>query len=227
MDLDGSIGVEFSDTRGCDLVPGLANVRWGQEELSREIRNLDWSRVIDCQALDSGQGNILRNLYTETLETNNEDVGGTHAAHGLVSQDIELSAVEGFVDVCGSNNRVVDLHSGRKIDLGKLGGLLKTKSGQLASHAKSRHAMSLLADNKEAASAIWKIRREQQLTAMVLLLSCRDSPSESLRFASAPELACDEILDMIIQHLGRARPHLDAADEVERELERGGLCEAG
>lgn len=54
---------------------------------------------------------------------------------------------------------------------------------------------------------------------MVLLLSCRDSPSESLRFASAPELACDEILDMVIQHLGRARPHLDAADEVERELE--------
>lgn len=54
---------------------------------------------------------------------------------------------------------------------------------------------------------------------MVLLLSCRDSPSESLRFASAPELACDEILDMVIQHLGRARPHLDAADGVEIELE--------
>lgn len=54
---------------------------------------------------------------------------------------------------------------------------------------------------------------------MVLLLSCCDSPSESLRFASAPELACDEILDIIIQHLGRARPHLDAVDEVERELE--------
>lgn len=60
---------------------------------------------------------------------------------------------------------------------------------------------------------------------MVLLFSCCDSPSESLRFASAPELACDEILDMVIQHLGRARPHLDAADEVERELE-GGFCAA-
>lgn len=87
--------------------------------------------------------------------------------------------------------------------------------------------MSLLAEDEEARSAMKTICREQKLTAMVLLLSCRDSPSESLRFASAPDLACDEILDMIIQHLGRARPHLDAADEVERELERGGLCDAG
>lgn len=85
MDLDGSIGVEFCDTRGCDFVPGLADVLGGQKELSREIRNLDWSRVVDCQALDTSQGNILRNLYTETLETNNEDVGGAHAAHGFVS----------------------------------------------------------------------------------------------------------------------------------------------
>lgn len=154
MNLDGSIGIKFCDTRGSDLVPGLANIRWSQKELSREIRNLDWSRIVDCQALDTGQGNILRNLYTETLETDNEDVGSTHAAHGLVSQDIELSAVERLIDVCGSDDRVVDLHSGRKIDLGKLGGLLKTHPGQLASHAKSRHAMSLLAENKEAASAM-------------------------------------------------------------------------
>jgi hypothetical protein len=125
VDLDGSIGVEFSDTRGCDLVPGLANIRWGQKELSREIRNLDRSRVVDCQALDTSQRNILRNLYTETFQTDNEDVGGAHAAHGFVSQNIELSAVERLIDVCGSDDGLVDLHSGRKIDLGKLGGLGK------------------------------------------------------------------------------------------------------
>lgn len=46
------------------------------------------------------------------------------------------------------------MHSGRKIDLGQLGGLLETHHGQLAFHAMSRHVMSLLAEGKKAYVAI-------------------------------------------------------------------------
>ncbi|KAI6759399.1 hypothetical protein HG530_010079 [Fusarium avenaceum] len=73
--LNGSVGIQLSDTRDSDLISRLSDIFGGKEELGRE-------------------GNILGDFYTEALEANDEDVGGAHALHGLVAEDIELSAVE-------------------------------------------------------------------------------------------------------------------------------------
>lgn len=48
-------------------------------------------------------------------------MGSAHALHGLVTQDIELSAVERLVDVIVANDRFVDLHPGDEVDLGETG----------------------------------------------------------------------------------------------------------
>lgn len=69
-----------------------------------------------CETLYTSKGNVLCNLDTKTLETNDEDVGGAHASHGFVAQDIELATVERLVDFIVSDYRIVDLHAGSKVD---------------------------------------------------------------------------------------------------------------
>jgi hypothetical protein len=39
------------------------------------------------------------NLHAETLEANNQDVGLLHLLHGFVAQDVQLSAIEAFVNM--------------------------------------------------------------------------------------------------------------------------------
>lgn len=74
---------------------------------------------MECQALDTGEGDVFGYLNTEALESHDEHVGCAHALHGLVAQDIELSAVERLVDVVVPNDRFVDLHPGDQVDLGE------------------------------------------------------------------------------------------------------------
>ena len=38
-----------------------------------------------CETLYAGKSNILCDLNTKALETNDEDVGSAHASHGLVA----------------------------------------------------------------------------------------------------------------------------------------------
>lgn len=74
---------------------------------------------MEGQALDAGEGDVLGYLDTKALESHDEHVGSAHALHGLVAQDIELSAVERLVDVVVPNDGLVDLHPGDQVDLGE------------------------------------------------------------------------------------------------------------
>lgn len=122
VDVNRCVCIELGDTRGSDLVAGLADVLSAEEELGREIGDGDRRRIVEGEALDTSKGNVLGNLDTETLEADNEHVGSAHALHGLVAQDIELAAVEGLIDLGGAHDRLVDLHPGDEVDL--LGELL-------------------------------------------------------------------------------------------------------
>ncbi len=118
MDLDWRIGVQLSQTRGSGLVSRLALVILIQKELSREVGKRNRGGIVEADALYSSERDILGNLDAEALETDDQDVGGAHALHSLVAQDIELAAVEGLIDLGAVDDRLVDLHPGREIDLG-------------------------------------------------------------------------------------------------------------
>lgn len=68
------------------------------------------------QALDAGQCNVLGNLNTKTPQADNKDVGGAHTLHGLVTEHVELSAVQRFIDLALANGRVVDLEASDEVD---------------------------------------------------------------------------------------------------------------
>jgi hypothetical protein len=119
VDADRGVGVQVGDAGGGDLIAGLADVVRAEEELSREIGDGDGGRIVEGQALDASEGNILCDLDAETLEADNQDVGGDHALHGIVAEDVELAAVEGLVDL-GGLARVLGLHPGDEVDLDRL-----------------------------------------------------------------------------------------------------------
>ena len=43
---------------------------------------------MDGHRLHSGKNNVLGNLHSETFHSRDEDVGGAHLTHGIVTQDI-------------------------------------------------------------------------------------------------------------------------------------------
>lgn len=120
MDANRCIRVELGNPGDCDLVAGLADVLDAEEELGGEVCDGDRRRVVEGQALDASEGDVLGNLDTEALEANNEHVGSAHALHGLVAQHIELPAVERLVDLGGPHDRLVHLHPGDEVDLAGL-----------------------------------------------------------------------------------------------------------
>lgn len=68
------------------------------------------------QALDAGQSNVLGNLDTKAPEADNENIGGAHTLHGLVPEHVELSTVQGLIDLALANGRVVDLEASDEVD---------------------------------------------------------------------------------------------------------------
>ena len=117
MNVDGCIGVQFTNPGSRNLVARLSYILWAQEELGGQVCDGDWRRIMEREAFDASQGDILGNLHTQTLEADEQDVGGAHALHSLVAQDIKLTAVEGFVDFSRANNRLVDLHPRDQVNL--------------------------------------------------------------------------------------------------------------
>lgn len=117
MDFYRGIGVQFGHSWSRGIMSGFANILGSKEELSRQVRDLDRRRVVERQALYASQGDVLGDFDAKTLETNNKNVGGSHALHGLVPEDVELSTVEGFIDLVMANDRFVYLHFGREVDL--------------------------------------------------------------------------------------------------------------
>lgn len=120
MNLDRRVCVQLSNARSGDLISGLANIGRCEEELGGKVGELDWGGVVNGETLDARQGDILGDFNTEALKTNNKNIGSAHALHGLMAQNIELSAVEGLIDFGVSNNGFVNLHASRQIELGKL-----------------------------------------------------------------------------------------------------------
>ena len=47
---------------------------------------------------DAAQDDVLGDLRSESVHSGNEDVGGGHLFHGLLSEDVELPRVEALVD---------------------------------------------------------------------------------------------------------------------------------
>ncbi len=99
MDANGCVCVELGNPGCGDLITGLANILNVEEELGREIRDGGRRWIVEGKALDASKGDILGDFDTETLETDNKHVRRAHALHGLMAEDIELSAVERFVDL--------------------------------------------------------------------------------------------------------------------------------
>lgn len=64
MHADGCVCVQLGDARGSDLVARFSHVIWAQEKLGREVCDSDGGRVVESQTLDTGQGDILCDLYT-------------------------------------------------------------------------------------------------------------------------------------------------------------------
>lgn len=115
MDADWRVGVELCYARSRDLVSRLANIGGCQKELRGEVGESDRRRVIDSQAFYASQGNVLGDLDTEALQADYEDVGSTHALHGLVAKHVELTAIKGLIDFGVPGGRAVDLHFGSRV----------------------------------------------------------------------------------------------------------------
>lgn len=119
--MDGGVGIELGDAGRGDLVARLADIVQVEEELGGKIGDGHGGGVVECEALDAGQGNVLCDLDTQALEADDQDIGSAHALHRLVAQDIELAAVEGLIDLACAlgHDRLVDLHPGNQVDLRK------------------------------------------------------------------------------------------------------------
>lgn len=120
VDANGGVCVELGDPGCGDLVTGLADILGVQEELGGEIRDGGRRWIVEGKALDASKGDILGDFDTETLEADDEHVRRAHALHGLMAEDIQLSAVEGFVDFGRAHDRLVDLHPGDEVNLAGL-----------------------------------------------------------------------------------------------------------
>lgn len=118
MHADRSVSVQLSNAGSCDQVTTLAHIIRAQKELGGKVCDGHGGRVKEGEALDAGQGDILCDLDAQALETDDEHMRGAHALHGFVAQNIELSAVEGLVDLIVTDGRFVDLHPGDEVDLG-------------------------------------------------------------------------------------------------------------
>lgn len=116
---DRRVRVELCNPRDGDLVAALPYVARAKEELRGEICDSHRGGIVECEALDAGQGDVLGDLDTQTLEADDKDVGCAHALHGLVAQDIELSAVERLVDIIVAYDGVVDRHPRDEVDVGE------------------------------------------------------------------------------------------------------------
>lgn len=117
---DGRVRIELGNSRSSRLIARLTSVVGTEEELRGEVCDGNWSGIVEGQALDASQGDVLCDLDTEALESDNEHVGSAHALHGLMAKDIQLSAVKRLVDLATAHDGVVDLHPGDQVDLGEL-----------------------------------------------------------------------------------------------------------
>lgn len=64
MHADGCVCVQLGNARCSDLVARFTHVIRAQEKLGREVCYSDGGRVVESQALDAGQGDVLCDLYT-------------------------------------------------------------------------------------------------------------------------------------------------------------------
>ena len=59
MDCDGDVGVELCDSGSCDLGTRLADVLGLEEELGGQVRDGDRGRIVQCEGLHTGKGDVL------------------------------------------------------------------------------------------------------------------------------------------------------------------------
>lgn len=124
--------VELGNPRRGDLVSWLSDVLRSEEELRREVGDSYRCWVVEGQALDASEGDVLGYLDTETFESHDKHVGSAHALHGLVSQYIELATVERLIDFSVADHGLVDLHPGHEVNLGELLVLLLQKASHVS-----------------------------------------------------------------------------------------------
>src|SRR4051794_25978071 len=82
------IGIQLSNTWCSNCCSRLSNIIKVEEELGGEVCDGGGGRVVKSQTLDTRQSNILCDLNTESLESNNKYVRRTHTLHSLVSEHI-------------------------------------------------------------------------------------------------------------------------------------------
>lgn len=100
QDTDRHVAVELGEARRCRLCArlGRPHVVWPEEELRAEIRDLHESGVVDGDGLDTGKADVLGHLDAQAAHADDKDIADGHALHGVVSQDIQLAAVEALID---------------------------------------------------------------------------------------------------------------------------------
>lgn len=90
-----------SDRRSSGTRAFLTYVRLGEIKLRAQIGQCTGGMVVERDGLDAAEDDVLGDLDAETAEAGDEHVGGRHAAHGVVSEDVELPRVQTLVDLGG------------------------------------------------------------------------------------------------------------------------------
>ena len=96
--VDRDVLVELGEARRRHRGTPTTSVRFRQEELRREVCHLDWRVIMEGDGLDAAQHHVFGDLDAKPLEADDEHRCAGHAAHRLVAQHIQLSAVERLVD---------------------------------------------------------------------------------------------------------------------------------
>mmetsp|Transcript_20702 Transcript_20702/g.46328 ORF Transcript_20702/g.46328 Transcript_20702/m.46328 type:complete len:207 (+) Transcript_20702:1149-1769(+) len=94
----GDVLVELCEPRRSHLCATPPSVSLCQKELRREVSHLDRRGVVERDRLDTTQHHVFCDLNTQAFQANNQHSGARHAAHRLVTQHVELPAVERLVD---------------------------------------------------------------------------------------------------------------------------------
>jgi hypothetical protein len=54
-----SVGVEFCQTRSRYLITSFSDVFWAEEELCRQVRDLDWFWVVERNGFNTGKADVF------------------------------------------------------------------------------------------------------------------------------------------------------------------------
>lgn len=112
VDARGNVVVEIGQLDARDFGSVPAHIALRQIELGGQILERCVDGVVQRHRFDAAQNHVLGHLDAQTAQTADQHVGGGHATHRIVAQDVQLTRVETLVDVADGRSRSVRSVSG-------------------------------------------------------------------------------------------------------------------